>query len=674
MKYNRIYAYTTTQDICRDWVGERKGTGYYKVGQTKNTSEERVKQQMQGNLSALVDKTYQIVFDREAVGINGVYFSDSSVHKWLEYMGCYRVSHTEWFECTVEEIEKAFELARTKGTPRKVKKFEEKDTVNSRGGTYNKEVTLRDRKILTDSQKIINTIIAYEDAVSNKPIAQHLIDDFGITQYALTTAANYVGEATRKLINLGILINEGTFSIPKLSVAKKYLEDTKLIEKESLHQEANISLTENNSIGTTKEQFEKFINSSKVGRLCSELREFSGYKLNKVHKLIKKYNWKKIYVKTGESNMDKIRVFLPNQHVLIPDNEVQIIKSNIGDYRGSLSAQKRKEIFQGLTAITDFVRLSTFLEKYNVHSLDLLHFLGTTGIKTIKVTSINRETCLKRINSLKGENPIKWTLFKNIQNTEQKIYSLLMDNPEGLSIRDIRGKLDMGEMAVRKVINNWLGDKVQKVHVTDYKSIINNTHPKSTTIYFLGSSLEQTGITDFMLKYASRKICYRMRRAGITENNILDIIRDNPLCSAENIASALHKKYPKYSCSSYNDVVAHICKGLRETGKIINLPGGRGGFRYKLQENKISLKELDIEEEVIKYVCKNPGCTIKEIYQSNIWGIGQIALYQRIRQSRNLELTLVVGSNGGRTKKFYRVNLANTALQLHGDTPVEYFG
>lgn len=275
---------------------------------------------------------------------------------------------------------------------------------------------------------------------------------------------------------------------------------------------------------------------------------------------------------------------------------------------------------------------------------------------------------------MKGENPIKWTLFKNIQNTEQKIYSLLMDNPEGLSIRDIRTKLDMGEMAVRKVINNWLGDKVQKVYVTDYKSIISNTHPKSTTIYFLGSSLEKAGITDFMLKYASRKICYRMRRAGITENNILDIIRDNPLCSAENIASALHKKYPKYSCSSYYDVVAHICKGLRETGKIINLPGGRGGFRYKLQENKISLKELDIEEEVIKYVCKNPGCTIKEIYQSNIWGIGQIALYQRIRQSKNLEVTLVVGNNGGRMKKFYRVNLANTSLQLHGDTPVEYFG
>ena len=113
---NKIYAYTTPQHENLEWEGRRTGIGWLKVGETEQmTVETRIEQQFGVNEPRVHGKPkYTVKFAMEAMREDGTSFSDHDVHRVLEHeIGAKRLrdenNHlTEFFECTVEEVERAY--------------------------------------------------------------------------------------------------------------------------------------------------------------------------------------------------------------------------------------------------------------------------------------------------------------------------------------------------------------------------------------------------------------------------------------------------------------------------------------------------------------------------------------------------------------------------------------
>ena len=104
-KIPRIYAYTEPQFKETPWKNKRQGKGLIKVGFTTKSSQERIAEQFGTNKP--IDNPYEILLDEIAIRFDGTYFTDRDVHKVLEKAGYYKFPNTEWFECTLEEVEQA---------------------------------------------------------------------------------------------------------------------------------------------------------------------------------------------------------------------------------------------------------------------------------------------------------------------------------------------------------------------------------------------------------------------------------------------------------------------------------------------------------------------------------------------------------------------------------------
>lgn len=101
----RIYAYTEPQYKNTPWKGQRDLSGLIKVGYTTKSAFERISEQFGTNKPT--DKPFEILLDEIAIREDGTYFTDKDVHKVLENMGCFRFERSEWFECTLEEVQQA---------------------------------------------------------------------------------------------------------------------------------------------------------------------------------------------------------------------------------------------------------------------------------------------------------------------------------------------------------------------------------------------------------------------------------------------------------------------------------------------------------------------------------------------------------------------------------------
>ena len=107
-KIPRIYAYTEPQYKETPWQGKRQGRGLIKVGFTTRLSAiERIAEQFGTNKPTFTP--FEILLDEIAIrnDIEKTYFTDHEVHKVLEKLGCYRFPNSEWFECTLEEVQQA---------------------------------------------------------------------------------------------------------------------------------------------------------------------------------------------------------------------------------------------------------------------------------------------------------------------------------------------------------------------------------------------------------------------------------------------------------------------------------------------------------------------------------------------------------------------------------------
>ena len=105
-KIPRIYAYTEPQYKETIWQGKRQGKGLIKVGFTTRLSAiERVAEQF--GTSKPTSTPFEMLLDEIAIRNDNTYFTDHEVHKVLEKLGCYRFPNSEWFECTLEEVQQA---------------------------------------------------------------------------------------------------------------------------------------------------------------------------------------------------------------------------------------------------------------------------------------------------------------------------------------------------------------------------------------------------------------------------------------------------------------------------------------------------------------------------------------------------------------------------------------
>ncbi len=105
-KIPRIYAYTEPQYKETPWQGKRQGKGLIKVGFTTRLSAlERIAEQFGTNKPT--STPFEILLDEIAIRNDNTYFTDHEVHKVLERLGCYRFPNSEWFECTLEEVQQA---------------------------------------------------------------------------------------------------------------------------------------------------------------------------------------------------------------------------------------------------------------------------------------------------------------------------------------------------------------------------------------------------------------------------------------------------------------------------------------------------------------------------------------------------------------------------------------
>lgn len=105
-KIPRIYAYTEPQYKETPWQGKRQGKGLIKVGfTTRLSSLERIAEQFGTNKPT--STPFEILLDDIAIRNDNTYFTDHEVHKVLEKLGCYRFPNSEWFECTLDEVQQA---------------------------------------------------------------------------------------------------------------------------------------------------------------------------------------------------------------------------------------------------------------------------------------------------------------------------------------------------------------------------------------------------------------------------------------------------------------------------------------------------------------------------------------------------------------------------------------
>jgi len=100
----KIYAYTEPQFKETHWEQTtcKSGKGLLKVGDTKKTVYERVKEQFATNKP--ISQPFEILVDENAIREDGSFFRDYDVHEVLENSGFYRFPNSEWFECSVEDV------------------------------------------------------------------------------------------------------------------------------------------------------------------------------------------------------------------------------------------------------------------------------------------------------------------------------------------------------------------------------------------------------------------------------------------------------------------------------------------------------------------------------------------------------------------------------------------
>ena len=605
-KYNRIYAYWTDDSKEIEWTGGRSGKGLIKVGQTSALSADiRIKNQLQGAINALANGKYEKLLDIEALDNEGNYFTDCKVHRVLVQLGCYRIPKTEWFECTEQEVEEAINICiNNPSIYTRAAAYSTKDTAENRGYAVDNKLTVRERNLL-DFQAIVDTMRRHpEEAVSNVQIAKYLVKDLGLTQYASSTVSIIIGPLIKELINGGYIVNEGTSYAPKL----------KLVKVNSTPEYKNKKCKK-----VSLEYLLTLIGKSKYGATLNELVETTGCYKSYIHsKLMKKVVAIRVRKKHQTSNVFEVRCFLPNQEVMLPDNEIEYVdKEATNKY-----AKYFCKVYKGLFHLTYRRSLADVSKRAKVSESILREIFEYCPKFTSKFLLKEKDgtTYVYRRSSLEAYKP------KNVDKVEL-IISKLKEYKEGITVEELTNKTGVTQYSIRKILNNLL-ETNQCVKIAKKHGFTTGV-PKGFSKYIHISNYEPKSLTR-IVSLCSRSTKSLILNIGMSEQDILDIVKEVPYISSGKLCEELHKRYPNYLESAFNSPVAEITKILDEEQIIVNL-GSRSARRWHLVDKSHpyeKVQKFNISQALDFVKSNKCGATVKEIWMNDKNApLGTIGIY-----------------------------------------------
>ena len=596
-EYKRIYAYETLSSKSIKWEHRTQvGKGLIKVGKSSGiNSDERIRQQFQGDIKTIKDSSWNKLIDVEAIDVNGEYFLDKKVHKVLrKKYNAYQIPHTEWFECTLNEVKQA--INDCKNHPELFSRTEKnsyKDTVEKRGVKKNYEVAKKERSRILQPSLIIKMLQRYPQENSNVKLAKVIVKELNIQQYSSSTVSIMIGSIVNRLIEDGF--------IKRTTVGNKvelHLTDSKLPLPDISDNETEQNLSTSDLI--------QLISMSKFGYTLKELSNKTHMNKGKLHgRLTNKV--KVVYVKKKNSSFNgfEVRLFTEHQKIELPKDEVEYTPVV------NINPETVLKVKKGLK------RLCTSRTFDKIRELSGGKLLDSDIEGVIKNNAYFNNRFLIFGNNVyrKGYEPKKAiTRHNGIKFLKEEMESLLRENNTGLTFTEIRGNFKSYSKSACYSVLKELKDNKIVVKLASSSYTFGPNDNKKEILYMHCSNLLFSDI----IKQVSQKTQYMCFKIGMSEKEILNIIKKNPYINNTDLLTKLHEIYPKYAASSFTEPVSQITKLLYKN-KIITNMGDNNKYKWHIVDSDHIWRQKSTYDmtEIIVYVKNQPnGATIKEIYRN----------------------------------------------------------
>lgn len=432
----KIYVYDTHQAATTEWSGGRKGLGLLKIGETRGSVDARIKAQMQG----VPGGEYNLYLEEEAKDINGDIFSDHDIHKILENdMGCIRVRGTEWFECTLDEVKEA--LSRTKSGYRCGKPNNKRE---------NKPRNIDELKRISP-YNIIALMKKYPDKLNSlRDMGKMFKVEYNIENYSPLTLANKIGSIIKVLMEAGIVLNEGTFSVPKY----------RLVNTEDEFPEDFMSeLINTNERVYNLEDLEDLIKSSEIGKSLSELHNITGIRKKSIQAYLSKLpTIRGAWIRIEGFNGKVLKFFHTSRYIQLASNEEFFEAQNpVYEYDGDISDSLKKRVAKLLKYVyEDGVTLRTLKGKIHNTTLGKIVLCIKKFFPEYTVVDLDIAGEYAKVVPVKYADIVKIPYTKRKKNLDvlaENILKYLQDNEaDGITQEDIEKHFSVSSRMVRKAL------------------------------------------------------------------------------------------------------------------------------------------------------------------------------------------------------------------------------
>lgn len=643
---NRIYAYTTSSMKTKEWKGSRKGVGLIKVGQTTGDVDTRIRRQLQGSPDILLNGGYEKLLDEEALTINGEYFRDIDVFKWLKAMGVNRIqggenSRTEWFEATIDEVKKAYEYAVSGLSPRHLPQKVKIPMIRN-NVPYNTLLRKVEREKIKKPDTILKVMSLYPDAVTINTIAKRLKDYYKITQYAAATVNTLITPVIQKLLKAKVLINEGAYNSPKLVVATEDLSNFFSLEDE-ISSKPKLTLKELRALikasprGLTVEDIENIYNIwnkpvlyDTLGKECIKVKEpttnrkYSGFI---VRYYAPEFAPQKEQPKPKEEQLPR--------DVQYTQNDVRIVKN-------ALQYLKYKKLVSKVVRKT---KMSEAKIKKIVEN-ELPRYIVSKSSFNNGEEAIYRVCSYPKLQALRKE--------KEKQKEDEllkEISEILEGYPNGLNCEELSNTLNISLGSVYQLLKKYKNTNLFVVVTFGTITLFSNKHYNNLSILLKNCRASNKG---FIRKYS------------ITEKDILKFIEDNPYCNASQLATFIQSNY-KVERDDINGVVTDITRVLIQEGLIVNLGKYKGSKALciptseNVQSSNASRK-LNLSS-IAAWLEERPhGATTKEVWNLINGQVNIVTLILNLKNSPEIHGVMVASEK--HPQGYYKWFRKNSAVTL----------
>lgn len=596
-EYKRIYAYETLSSKNIKWEHRTQvGKGLIKVGKSSGVnSDERIRQQFQGDIKTIKDSSWNKLVDVEAIDVNGDYFLDTKVHKVLrKKYNAYQVPHTEWFECTLNEVRQA--INDCKNHPElfsRAEKYSEKNTVEKRGAKKNYEIAKKERSRILQPSLIIKMLQRYPQENSNVKLAKVIVKELNIQQYSPSTVSIMIGNIVNRLIEDGFLKRTTVGNKAELHLTNSKLSLPDISDNET---EQNLSTSD----------LIQLISMSKFGYTLKELSSKTHMSKCRLHnKLTNKV--KIVYVKKKNSSFNgfEVRLFVEHQKIELPKDEVEYTP------RVNISPETVLKVKKGLKRLCT----SRTFDKIRELSGEELLDSDIEGVIKNNAHFNNRFLIFENTVYRRGYEP-KNTITRRsgIKFLKENMESLLRENNTGLTFTEIRDNFKNYSKSVCYSVLKELKDDKIVVKLVSSSYTFGPNDNKKEILYIHCSKLPFSDI----IKQVNQKTQYMCFKTGMSEKEILNIIKENPYINNTDLLIKLHEIYPNYAASSFMTPVSQITKLLYKN-KIITNMGDNSKYKWHIVDSDHIWRQKSTYDmtEIIEYVKNQPnGATIKEIYRN----------------------------------------------------------